>query len=332
MRRFQRWWIKFGCFLTGHDFFLLSSCSEVAIRKVKKYTAALIIISIIWAFVGYSFCSRYIKLDPYESILGALVACLVVIQIERQILMVDKSNKWTAWMRAGIALLMAIIGSLVVDQIIFKDDVEKAKMESNQRKVNKLLPLRSAQLSSQLKEIDSIINLKENQREILLKEINDKPLISFVETSVSKTPIVSNSNDSVKTKSNRLTFANTKTINKRSISNPKIAQLQPLDAQIESLRKEKAKKDATLLTLQSVLEKEVGEKVGFLDELTLLIEILSNSIIATAVYCIWFLLFLFLELLILVSKRNDIDSDYEQAIQHQMALHNKKIQLLMSQK
>lgn len=38
--------------------------------------------------------------------------------------------------------------------------------------------------------------------------------------------------------------------------------------------------------------------------------IFSESSIALAVYFIWFLLLLILELLILMSKKGDIDSDY----------------------
>jgi len=328
MNKFQRWWIKFGCFLTGYDFNLLTNCSEIAIRKVKKYTAALIIISIIWAFVGYTFCNRYIKLGPYESLIGGVIAAIIVLQIERQILMVDKSSNGIALIRTAIAVLMAFIGALVIDQIIFKDDIEKAKMQSNQESINRLMPLRSAELTRQLKELDSTIQIKELARLALVKDINTNPTIKIVEVSKSQVPATTYSTDTINGTKSKIEMKDVRTTNLRSIQNPKFEQLAPLDAQMGVLRAQKTKKESVLLDLRAELEDEVGSKVGFLDELNMMMQLLSESAIATAVYIIWFLFLLFLELLILISKRSDKESDYETAIQHQMAIHNKKIQLL----
>ena len=329
MNKFQRWWVKFGCFLTGYNFSLLTNCSEIAVRKVKKYTAALIIISIIWGFVGYTFCNRYIKLGPYESLIGGLIAAIIVLQIERQILMVDKSSNGVAWVRTAIAILMAFIGALVIDQIIFKDDIEKAKMQSNQESVNKLMPLRSAELTRQLKGLDSTIQMKEIARLQLINDINANPTIKIVEVSKSQVPATTYSTDTINGTRSKIVMKNVQTTNLKSIQNPKFDQLAPLDNQLATLRLQKTNKESVLLDLRSELEDEVGSKVGFLDELDMMMQLLSNSLIAIVVYIIWFLFLLFLELLILISKRSDKDSDYETAIHHQMALHNKKIELLM---
>jgi hypothetical protein len=83
MRNFQNFWLKLCCFLTGYNFYILTNCSEISVRKVKKYTAALLIISTVWAFVGYCFCNRYIKLGIIGSVIGAIIAVIIVIQIER---------------------------------------------------------------------------------------------------------------------------------------------------------------------------------------------------------------------------------------------------------
>jgi hypothetical protein len=87
-------------------------------------------------------------------------------------------------------------------------------------------------------------------------------------------------------------------------------------------------KENTLLSLKGVLEKEVGNKVGFLDELKVMLTILEKSTIALIVYLIWLLFLLILELLILIAKSNDTDSDYERTIRKQMDIHSKKIELL----
>jgi hypothetical protein len=58
-------WLKLGCFLTGYNYDILKTCSEVAAKSVKRYTAAMFIICIIWAFVGYTFTQRYLH-DDYN--------------------------------------------------------------------------------------------------------------------------------------------------------------------------------------------------------------------------------------------------------------------------
>ena len=150
MKKLQIWYIKFGCFLTGYDFYTLSNCSEVAVRKVKKYTAALIIISIVWAIVGFTFSSRYLKLGTIGCIIGALTSLVLVIQIERQILMVSKTNWKILWARGLLALLMAVIGSLIIDQMIFKEDIDKRKLRTNQEEVDRILPQRTKELDKQI--------------------------------------------------------------------------------------------------------------------------------------------------------------------------------------
>jgi len=83
-----------------------------------------------------------------------------------------------------------------------------------------------------------------------------------------------------------------------------------------------------LLNVKSVLEEEVSQKVGFLDELTVMLKILKDSTVALIVYFIWLLFLLCLELLILLGKLSDTDSDYDKIIQKQMAIHLRKVELL----
>jgi len=113
-------WIQFGCFLTGYKYEILKGCSEISHRAVKRYTAALIIICTLWAFIGYSFTDKYLKAAWYFSIAGAMLFVLIILQVERQIILSDSKGKGKYWLRAAIALIMAVIGSVIIDQIIFR--------------------------------------------------------------------------------------------------------------------------------------------------------------------------------------------------------------------
>ncbi|WGQ10951.1 DUF4407 domain-containing protein [Pedobacter gandavensis] len=328
MRKFQNWWLKFCCFLTGYNFYILSNCSEVSTRKVKKYTSALLIVTTVWAFVGYCFCDRYIKLGVLGSLLGAAISVIIIVQIERQILLAGKTNNSLKWTRFGLAILMSIVGSLIIDQIIFKDDIDKNKIAENQKQVNSLMPGRTKEITEQINQLNIVLATRESERKSIMDDISKNPTTQTVETVSNQIPVTNTTTDSSKTSIVNTTLKNSVSKTIRAIPNPKIQQLPPIDRQIAELNTEKTNKETTLLSLKAVLEKEVNEKIGFLEELTVMFNILKQSSIACAVYIIWLLFLLILELLIVISKSNDTDSDYDKTIQKQMDLHLRKIELL----
>jgi len=328
MKRFQIWWLKFCCFLIGYNFYILSNCSEVSTQKVKKYTAALLIVSTIWAFVGFCFCNTYMKIGISGSIIGALISVFIIIQIERQILLSGKTNIGLKITRIGLALLMSVIGSLIVDQIIFKDDIDKTKMASNQDQVNLLMPGRTKQISDQIANLNSALQKKENERLELLDDINKNPTKQIVEITSGNTPVTKTSLDSANRLITNTILTRTLTKSVKTIPNPKVDQLQPIDNQLKLLNDQKIAKENVLLGLKALLEKEVGSKIGFLDELGIMFTILQKSAIAATVYIIWLMFFLLLELLILIAKSNESESDYDKTIQKQMDIHLRKIELL----
>lgn len=329
MRGFQNWWLKLCCFLTGYNFYILSNCSEVSTRKVKKYTAALLIVSTVWAFVGYCFCNTYMKLGLTGSITGAVIAVLIIIQIERQILLSDQTTNWMKATRIGLALLMAVIGSLIIDQIIFKDDIDKAKMKSNQDQVDKLMPGRTKEINGQITQLNGAIAIKEAERRELLADISRNPNIQTVGVTIGHIPVPKTTTDtSSKTTTTTTVFKTVQTKEIKSMPNPKIDQLQPLDSQLKMLNSQKTAKENTLLNLKKRLQEEVDNKVGFLDELRIMFSILNESTIALVVYLIWLAFLLLLELLILIGKASESESDYDKTIQKQMDIHFRKIELL----
>lgn len=67
----KNWWIKFGCFLTGYNYGIVRSSSEVSSKAVKKYTSAMLIVCILWSFVGFMFTQRYLRGNSWGSVVGA---------------------------------------------------------------------------------------------------------------------------------------------------------------------------------------------------------------------------------------------------------------------
>jgi hypothetical protein len=322
------WWIKFGCFLTGYNYSIIRNSSEIAAKTVKRYTSALIIICIIWAFIGYTFTDRYLRAGTVGSIIGAIVMVTIIIQVERQIILATHKNWWLFLFRGLIALTMAIIGSIIIDQIIFKEDIEQQKLIFLDEKVNAVLPGKAQEIKRQITEIDSTILYKENEYKSITDDLAKNPVKKVQTKSYSNIPLAVQELDSNGNNNSKVVYKSGVTTNEVVLQNPRQSLLEPLTQQIEYLRNQKSAKDSVLLTLRPAVENEIRSKVGFLDELEIMWRLITNSKVALIVYSIWFALLLFLELFIVFSKIGEKDNDYDETIHHQMALQKKKLQLL----
>jgi hypothetical protein len=324
----RNWWIRFGCFLTGYNYNIVSASSEVAAKAVKRYTSALLIVATVWAFVGYMFTSRYLHGGTIGSIVGAIVMVLIIIQVERQIILTVTPSKWLYFFRGLIAVMMAILGAIIIDQIIFKEDIELEQVSLIDEKVNKILPAKTADLRAQIIDVDSSIAAKENERIALMNDISKNPTIQSVTTQSVPLTVTNSVTDSLKNTrtTGRIVNANSKTVS--SIPNPKMTLIQPLDQQIEGLRNTKSKLDSNLLALRPLVEKQIREKVGFLDELKVMYKLISESKIAMVVWFLWFFFLLGLEMFVLISKTSENRNDYEETVLHQMNIQMKKLKLL----
>lgn len=325
----QESWIKLGCFLTGYNYYILKNCSEVSKKSVKKYTAAMIIMCLLWGIIGFSFASRYLHAGLFISIACSLVFVIVIIQIERQIIMQTHKNNYLQVFRGIIAVMMAIIGSIIIDQIIFKDDIELEKEQFINNKVEIIYPSRASIRQKQIDQLKVQRLQKDSQRIALNTDIQNNPVINTNTTQSTPVPVTSSETDTATGKTiTRTIYVNKTTIGKSQIPNPNIALIAPLDSQINSLQRMILSQGDSLANLRMSIERTLKEKTGFLDELNIMFSLLGKSFPALLVYLIWFFLLLGLEFFILMNKRHEKATDYDAMIGHQMDMHIKKLNLL----
>lgn len=305
-------WLRFACFLTGYNYQIVRRCSELSRKRVIKYTSSLLIICLLWGFIGYAFTGRYLRGEWYTCVMATFTMVFVIIQVERQIILSAKGNSLLSISRVVIALAMALIGTVIIDQIIFKEDIDKRKLLTMDEEVKKVFPGRAEELRKQIGEITSSIDAKELERKAITDDLTRNPFLPVYERIVQRDTAL---NESV-------------TITKKNLPNPKVNLLSAIDKTIADLRMEKNKKDSLLLGLRPKIEADLKQNVGFLDELAVMHSLLSESFVSFAAWFIWFVFLLGLELLILVSKRGDEDNDYDKMMEQLQALHIEKIKLI----
>ena len=315
------WWIRFGCFITGYNYKLIKNSSEGSAKAVKKYLSAILIISMLWGFIGYAFTQRYLHGDKTLSAIGAFIMIIMVIQVERQIILTIGKNLWARGFRIAIGLVMAIIGSVILDQIIFKDDVEKQKMQNVIVEVDKMLPVKTKELDQQIQNLMSQISAKERER----AEINNaNPFEKQNSVETRNIPTRVRASDG----SYHDTIITRRDIKVEDVPNHRLAVIPQITDQIQQLTKQRIENENMKLHMQDTLTNQLQSKVGFLDELNILFGILFTSRIALFIWCLLFLFFFSIELFVLVNKIWDQRNDYDQTIIHQMDVRIKMLEHL----
>lgn len=311
------WWLKFGCFLTGFNYNLVKNSSEQSAKNVKKYTSAMLLIVLVWFFIGYSFATRYLHLATWGGVAGGLLMSFVVIQIERIIILSTRVSTWSSLFRILLALVMSILGAFIMDQITFKDDIELRKAQVMDERVKIAVKQSEEDIQKQIQDLDTMIAVANSRYETVSEDLKKNPVI-----------VTSYTNRSVTRDSEGKEVNSTHSANKSVMENPKKLEMEQLHKQIETLQNKKFALAASITSIKERKEQELKASTGFLDELTLLHDVVTSSSIGLFVYLLFLFFFLAIELFVLVMKLTDSDSDYDRLLRHQTDIRMQMLEKL----
>lgn len=316
MNRKNRY-LRFCCFLTGLSFPLIRNSSEQSVKNAKKYTGALLIIMLVWFFIGYCFATRYLHMGAVGGVVGGLLMSFIILQIERIIILSHHISWGGKAFRILLGVVMAFLGAMIMDQFTFKDDIEHRRVQVLDERVKDAIKTSEQDIRIQVMEIDSMINATNLRYNEVSEEINAKPYftVALTESSVAR--------DAEGNKTGTTT-----NVKREAIPNPRTGELEKLNEQIKSLTERRFDVLNTISSLKEKKEDELKKATGFLDELILLKEVISLSWVGIFVYCLFLFFFLSLELFILVMKLSDKESDYDKLIDHQVAVRIKMLNQL----
>ena len=318
------WGTKIACFLVGWNAAILQECGEASRRTLRKYMSAIIILSIIWGTIGYCFAERYIGL---ESLIGKLVTSIVfitiIICVERYIILTGKLSFTMGATRFLIAILMAVLGSTIFDQIIFKNDVDFEKKEYITEKVNLEVPKRNQIIDKELQALQNDIDSISRINAHLSEEIEKKPATQITTfDNVKKAVGV----DSI----GKPIYANEVSKTTHVIANPFIKQRESNENILKQYNERKVELQNRKLDTDKIVRDEYERSsTGFLQELEILFtRIIFKKWIAAAFYVFFFFFLMLLELLVVMSKGGDGDSDYDLVVRHQQRIKAETLKIM----
>jgi len=304
-------WTRFKCFIVGWNPEILKNCSEASYKALKKYASSILILLFIWGATGYTFAQRYLSVHTWWGCaLTALIFMIIVIQIERQVILTVGKNKWIVRFRTLLAILMALIGSTILDQIIFKNDVEKVLVDLRADKVNEISGKRQKTMQLEINKLNMIIDSLDLINSRLNDEVAKRPTIAVTNVTTEKNPVVNQ--DGTRT-------TNTKTIvSTQHVANTRIEQIKSNTATIDKCRSRLDELYNQKINVEVTVRKELEANAGFLEELKAMIVLISSETLAGIFYFLLFTFILALELLVVVSKTKDITCDYDLVVEHQL--------------
>ena len=303
-------WLRLGCFLTGWNSKILAQCSEASYKHLKKYTAALLILMILWGFTGFCFAQRYVHAPLWGCVLSSLIFITIIVQIERQIILTVGNNKVGVIFRLFIAIIMAFLGSAILDQVIFGEDIKRKMVEITDKQVTELLPVRLKVIDDKLAELQLDIDSLDKMNLILNDEIAKNPTTKTVSTSTTYKNVLQDDGTYKKIPET--------TVSTSPVANPRIKQVETNNLNLERLRKQQDEYTIKKMEVENDLRGELSTNIGFLEELHAMLELLKTRMEALIFYSIIFLFLVSLELFIVFSKMGDKKCDYDMIVEHQL--------------
>lgn len=306
-----------GCFLIGWDKNILKECGEASYRQYRKLLSAICIMMVLWGTIGYCFADRYINIESYAlKFCVSLAFMLIVLCVERVIILTVGKARLMSLMRILLALCMAILGSCIFDQIIFRNDIQQAIQERREDMMSETITKRLSIYDSDIQRITQEMDSLGVAIIALNEELQKKPVIQGTNISTQEQVVGIDENgqaQKVKTqKVETVTFANPLAEQLKANND----QIQIYSAQLEQLRQDKKEVAETVRV-------EISQRApGFIEELEATLAVVSQSPISLAFYIILFCFLTFLELFVLTIKMGENKCDYELIVENQ--LHLKK--------
>jgi len=307
----MNWWQKFGCFLIGWNPAILMNCSEASHKALKKYTASILILVFIWGSTGYCFAERYLSVTTWWGCaLTALAFIIIVIQIERQVILTVGKNKLLTIFRVILAVFMALIGSAILDQIIFKNDVAKVLIELRTDQAKIIAGKRQLTMQAEINKLTATMDSLDNVNSRLNDEVAKHPTVAVTNVTTERVPVTQpDGTRKIETRS---------TVSRQNVASTRIEQIRSNTVTINTCRDRLEKLYNQKINVEETVRKELEENAGFLEELKAMIIIIKSDLVAGAFYFILFAFIFSLELLVVMSKVGDNKCDYDLIIEHQL--------------
>lgn len=161
--------LKFYSLIIGENPNYTATFQPASKRKIALYANCLMVPVILWFINGYLLVNHVLEGGIYASILTAFVAAFIIFLIERAIIM-SNGSKSIFWFRIFLGFIIASLGSISLDEVIFKQDIDNQVSFYEQTEVDISVQKVEDEYKKQIGIQQSIVNQKYVEWQLALKD------------------------------------------------------------------------------------------------------------------------------------------------------------------
>lgn len=303
---------KILCKFIGWNHDMLNECGEASHGQLKKLSGALMLMLLMWAVIGYTFANNFLNIQSLVGKLSMAVGfAFVVWIIERIIILTVGKPKLMMSIRVVLAILMAIFGSVLFDQCIFRNDIQEAMEAKTRERIENEIESRTQTINDELTRLETEREKLIFECDSIIDRISKTPVITTRVPNVKKIPVTqSDGTTTIKTEVEYSTVVNENPLWPKYRNDS--TMLADCNSQIEALSQRR-------INLVDEVTNEVREKpMGFITEFIATINVISQSVWSIMLYAVLFLILMSIETFVVSIKAADTKCDYEVMVEKQL--------------
>jgi len=117
--------LRIATAMTGEDYDMLSQDTPSSRKKVIGLAAAMTIPVMVWFLSGFMLAYNVLDKGLAVSLITATACALLVFLMEKLVVM-SKGGVWMGVFRVCVGLVVAMLGSLAIDEVVFDEDIDHA--------------------------------------------------------------------------------------------------------------------------------------------------------------------------------------------------------------
>lgn len=115
--------LKTACAFTGDNYQLVAVDTPASKKKIVAMALAMMVPVLMWIFNGFMLSYQVLETGLGWALLTGLVCGVIVFCIEKLIVMAN-GNGWLTLFRVCIGIIVAALGSIAIDEVVFKKDID----------------------------------------------------------------------------------------------------------------------------------------------------------------------------------------------------------------
>ncbi len=165
--------LKYYSIIIGENPKYTATFQPASKRKIALYANCLIVPVILWFINGYLLVSNVLEGSIFTAILTAFIAAFIIFLIERAIVM-SNGSKPIFWFRIFLGIIVASLGSISLDEVIFKHDIDNQVGYYKQAEVDSAVHKVEQDYQNQIGLQQSIVSKKYGDWQSRLDDVNSE--------------------------------------------------------------------------------------------------------------------------------------------------------------